>query len=142
MYLPAEGPLWSQKEVLSQLLGQCASALDHSAGHEILHAGARHADKIDAPMRVKILIFDRGDRIFDNLRDLFPGDDNPALQSERSDHTAVIGVDLGNEAGMIILQRTHLRQITVVHKQNASRSANCNSQTEQKHEDQRTQVTP
>ena len=41
---------------------------------------------------------------------------------------------------MIVVQRTHLGQITVVHKQNARRRADCDGQAEQEHEDQRTQV--
>src|SRR5262249_15620211 len=107
--LSAEGSLRRQEEVLTQLLRQCASAFDHSASHEIFHPGARHAEKIDAPVRVEVLVFNRGDRIFDDLWNLIPRDDNPALEGEGSDHLAVVGIELGNEAGMIVVQGTYLR---------------------------------
>src|SRR5262249_8158782 len=111
-----------------------------TAGHNIFQAGAGDAVEIDSPMVEKILVFDRRDCVFDDLRNFVPGNDDPSLQSEASDHLKVVGIDFRNKAGMTIFQRVHLRQITVIDKQDTRSSAERDGKTKQENENEGAEV--
>ena len=111
---PPEAPLWGQKQVLAQLLGQRTSAFDHTARHKIFQSGPGNAIKIDSPMFVEILVFHRDNGVFDHLGNLVPRDNDPAFQRERANYLTVVSKNFRDEAGAVVFQRTHLRQIAVV----------------------------
>jgi len=57
--LAGEAALRCQKQVLGQLLGDRAAALDDTAGAEIGDRGAHEPDRIDAEMAVKTVVLGR-----------------------------------------------------------------------------------
>ncbi len=67
-------------------------------------------------MLKEMLVFSRGDGVFQDGRHLFPGEQDAPLQCEISDLLAVVGVELGHDVGAIILQRADFRQIRGVDK--------------------------
>src|SRR5262245_8669925 len=135
--LSAESSFRRQKQVLAQLLSQRTAALDHTAGHDILQTRPSNAVEIDAPVCEKILVLNRGNCVFHDLRDFVPSHNNAPLESKASDDLAVIGIDLRYETRMIVFQRIHLRQVAVVNEEDSRRSTECNGETEQKDKDQR-----
>ena len=65
-------------------------------------------------MFVEILVFHRDNGVFDHLGNLVPSDNDPALQRERANYLTVVAKNFRDEAGAVVFQRTHLRQIAVV----------------------------
>src|SRR5262245_61256257 len=124
--LSAESSFRRQKQVLAQLLGQRTATLDDTAGHNILQTRPSDAVKIDTPVCEEILVFNRRNCVFHDLRDFVPCNDDAPLESKASDDLAVIGIDLGYETRMIVFQRVHLRQVAVVYKEDSRRSTECN----------------
>ena len=72
---------------------------------------AHDAPQIDPPVPLKILVFNRNDRVAQNLGIvLVPGDD-PPLQGKGADHIAFLVIEFGDGAGAVALQIVHLRKI-------------------------------
>ena len=67
-------------------------------------------------MLKEVLVLGRGDRVFQDRRDLFPSEQNAALQREISDLLAIVGVELGHHVGAIVFERADFRQIRGVNK--------------------------
>ncbi len=76
-----------------------------------------------------------------NRRNLFPLYEDASLLSERPDDLSIVGVDFSDKAGPGILKGVHLRQVTVVDKENADGCANCDGKTEQNDEYERAQIS-
>ena len=91
-------------------------------------------------MLVEVLVFGGDNGISHELRNLVPGHDNPAFQSERADDLPIISVNFGDKAWPEILQGIHLRKVAVVDEKHPRRRAQRDGETKEENEDQRAKV--
>ena len=54
---------------------------------------------------------------FKHVRNLAVGEEDPPLEREGADRLAVVGVELGDDVRMIILERVNFRQVARVDEQ-------------------------
>jgi hypothetical protein len=78
---------------------------------DVAIGGAHDTPDVNAPVSVKVLVFDGKQGVAEHLRIIVVGGDNPALQSERSDDTALVVVELGDGAGTVVLEIVHLWEV-------------------------------
>ena len=77
---------------------------------------------------------------FDDFRNLVPGNNLSPLESKGPDDLGIVGVDLRNKTGVIVLERVHLRQVAVVHEKHAGGRTDGNRKAQQEYEYERTEV--
>src|SRR5262249_44607373 len=75
---PSETLFRSEEQILAQLLGERASTFNHPPGHQVFNSGARDTVKVDAPVFVEVLVFDRHNGILHELANGVPRHDNTA----------------------------------------------------------------
>ena len=85
-----------QKETAGELHGQRAGAFVNAPPQRVAPGRFHHARQIHAPMLEKVLILGGSDRVLQHRRNLFPGEQNAALQGERSDLLPVVGIQFGD----------------------------------------------
>ena len=90
-----------------------------------------HARQIDAPVLEEMLVLGRGNGIFQDRRDLFPGQQDAALQCERADLPAVVRIKLGDHVGPVIFERANFRQFAGVHEEQPGARAQRDHQHQQ-----------
>src|SRR5262249_32732701 len=85
-------------------------------------------------------VFHRNDRVLHELRNLVVRHHDSPLESEGPDNLAVVRINVGNEAGVVVFERIDLREIAVIDKQNPRGSTNRNRKTKQEYKNEGTQV--
>ena len=124
--LALDGHLVAQQEVLGDLLGDRRGADRAPVGHEpgeVGDRGAHDAQRVDARMRVEILVLGREERLNHALRNRLDRHEHPLLVGELGQQSAVAGVQTGHRRRLVVGQLPVVRQaraVTVHQEQRAS----------------------
>ena len=87
-----------EKERAGELHGERARAFGTAVrARQVAPGGAEYAREIHAPVLLEMLVFGGEDGVLQNRRDLIVGEQNAALQGERADQLAVVGVEFGDD---------------------------------------------
>src|SRR5207302_9625306 len=105
-----------QEEITGELHGDGASAPGTASPREVAQGGGEHTRKDDPPVFLEVLVFDRGDRVVQNLGTLLISHQNAPLQGEAAHKLAVIGVNLSDYVWAVRVKRANFRQVTGVNK--------------------------
>src|SRR6202165_5826542 len=108
--LAAEVTLRREKQIAGKLHGERGCALRTRTRSYIAVSGAHYSPEIDAPMLLKILVFNGHDCIPQNFGEIIVGSQDAPLQSERANDFAGIVIQLRDGAGAVVLQFADLRQ--------------------------------
>ena len=87
--LASKAALWSEEQVLGELLGDRAAALDYMAGRHIGEDGPDEPDRIDPEMAVEAVIFSRDDSLRQVRRHFLQGQWLPEKVAIGRQQTAV-----------------------------------------------------
>ena len=82
-----------------------------------------HAPEVDAEMAIELGVLGRDDRLAQQWVDLVVADDDAALRGELADHLSGAGVDAGDRARRVVVERGDLRQVTGVGEHHAAEDA-------------------
>ena len=110
LQLPLEALVGREKQDLGELLGDGAATLDDAPAPVVLDDGPRHADRIDAPVRVEAPVFRGQDGVAERLGDLGQRHQDAPLDVELGHRLVVVVVDLGALDGLQRLERGDRRQ--------------------------------
>jgi len=91
---------------------------------------------------VKILVFDRDQRVTQDLRVVIISSDDPALQGERAYYAPLVVVEVGGGTGAIVLEFLNLREVGGVDEKKADRGANQRGDENQQDKDNGADVLP
>src|SRR6266540_3642632 len=117
LYLAIEGLLWTEKQQPRQLLRDCACAFRLAHGNEVFVGGADHRVVVDSGMVEKLVVFGSQESIQIVRGDIFPRNDDTPLYRELADHFIVIGINIGDDVGSVVLQTLNPWQAVVVSHQ-------------------------
>src|SRR5437016_2285083 len=109
-----------EKKAARELHGKRAGPFANATADDVAPRRFDYARQIDSPMLKKMLIFCRGDGVLQDRGNLFPSEQNATLKREISNLLAVIGIELGDHIGPIVLESSDFRQIRGVNKSQAS----------------------
>src|SRR5262245_46765152 len=109
--LTGKAPVRREEEHLGELLGDCAAALHDPTVAKVRVGGPGDAADVDAEVRVEAGVFHRDDRVTQAGRDLLERHEYALLRLELGEELVVVGVDAAPDAGGVLLQRLHRRQV-------------------------------
>src|ERR1700676_4230924 len=112
-----------EEEPAGKLHRERARSLPNAAAECVAPSRFHHARQIDSPVLKEMLIFSRCYGVFQDGRNLFPGEQNAPLQREVSDLLAIVGIKLGHHIGAVVLESADFRQIRGVNKYQAARGS-------------------
>src|SRR5262249_6358591 len=112
-----------EKQSAGKLHGESAGALRGAAAGDVAPGGLKHTRKIDAPVLLKVLVFGGDDRGAQDRRNLVVRQQNPALQGERADGLAVIGVELRFDNRAVGFERVNLGQVARIDEEQSAGGA-------------------
>src|SRR5258708_31081420 len=87
--------------------------------NDVADRGAGNARKIDAPMFLKVLVFDGRDGVEENSGALLVRHQDPALQRKAADELSVVRVNFRNNVRPVGFERMYFRQVAGVNEQQA-----------------------
>ena len=119
-----------QEEHPRQLLGDGAGA-GALLVHHVLDGGDDDARQAEADVLLEVLVLGRDDRLAEQGRDAVVVHDQPSLLGELADDVAVAGIDAGDRAGRVVVERRDLRQVPREREQDAAHRAEHDRQQEQ-----------
>ena len=132
---PAEAAVRAvEKKAAGKLHRDGAGALLDAAADHVPPSGFDHARQVDAPVFEEMLVLGRGDGIFQDGRNLFPGQQDAPLQRERPDLPAIVRIKLGDHVGAVIFERANFGQFAGVHEEQPGARAKHDHQHQQKGE--------
>ena len=99
-----------EEEVARHLLGDRAGALAGGAGAQVHPGGARDADVIDAAVRVEPAVLGGDGGVAHVRGDVGEVHQTALFDEELGDQPFVAVVHLGDQAGLVILERRHVGQ--------------------------------
>ena len=99
--------------------------------HDVLDGGDDDARQAEADVLLEVLVLGRDDRLAQQGRDAVVAHDEPPLLGELADDVAVAGVDAGDGARRVVVERRDLRQVAGKRKQDAAHRAEHDRQQEQ-----------
>ena len=100
-------------------------------GATIAVGGFEHAREIHAPVLEEMLVLGGGDGVLQDVRDLFEGEQDAALQREGADFLAVVGVELGDDVGAKRFQGVDFGKVAGIDEQQAGADAAGDGQNQQ-----------
>ena len=120
-----------------ELHGERARAFGTAVrARQVAPGGAEHAREVHAPVLLEMLVFGGEDGVLQNRRNLVVGQKNAALQGERADQLAVVGVEFGDDVRLVVFEGVDLRQIAGIDEEESGYSAHGNRGNQQEDEGQ------
>lgn len=113
-----------------------ARAFGHAAVENVTISRFDHARKVDAEVLLEMLVFGADDGVFQYLRNLVVGEQNPALEGESADGLAVVGIKLGDDVGAVIFERVNFGEVAGIDEQQAETDAQANRAKHEERKDQ------
>ena len=98
-----------RKTELRELLRDGGGALLEAARREVAQRGAADPDDVDAAVVVEAGVLGREDRLHEDVGDLRPRDEEPALDREAGDDRPVGAADLRDDVGAVARELLDLR---------------------------------
>src|SRR3984885_6116498 len=132
LHLATEGLLAGKKEVLRQLHGQGGGALGAAIRDQIVISRAQHAEDVDSPMALKVLILDRYHRLAQHGGKRFIRNDDAPLQSKGSKDATMDIEQVGGGNRTVFFQVSDLRQVDGVDQHEAGQRSRDNGESQQR----------
>ena len=123
LHLAVKRAIGREKQIAGELHGERGCSLHSPAGFDIAIRRAYDAPDVDARVPVKILVFDRDQRIAENLRIVVIAGDDAALQREGADDSALSVVEFGDGTGTVTFELFNLGQAGRIHEQQSNGGA-------------------
>ena len=117
LYLAIERTVGRKKQIAGELHGERGCSLNLPARFDVTVGGACDAPDVDARMPVEIFVFDRDQRVAENLRIILVRGNDAALQCERADDSSLPIVEFRDRTGTIAFEFLYLRQIRRIDQQ-------------------------
>ena len=141
LHLAIKRTVGREKQIAGELHGERGCALHFAARFDIAIGSTHDAPDVDARVPVEILVFDRDQRIAEDLRVVVIAGDDAALQRKGADNSALSVVQFGHGTGAITFELFDLGQVRRVDKQQARcRAHRGGEQDEQSEHDESDQL--
>ena len=136
LHLAAGGAFGGEKEVARQLHGQRGCALSAPAASEVVPQRSADAKNVDAPVRLKALVFNRDHGLAQHRRKVVIVDHYAPLQRKGADDATLLVIEIGGGRRLIAFQVVNLGQIDGVDQHEPAQRAGNHGQNKQRGEGQ------
>ena len=136
LHLAVKRAVGREKQIAGELHGERGRSLHSPAGFDVAIRRAYDAPDVDARVAVEILVFDRDQRVAENLRIIVIAGDDAALEREGADDFALSVIEFGDGTGTVTFEFFDLGQVGRIDEQQSNCGADSGrEQDEQPEED-------